>query len=99
MLTMPDDLTMLAFFESEPVEQKLSDGFACYKYADDQVELYFSYNIFECSIQTRILVSGKQVSLHCQEGCENVSVVKGHSVEYLKCNFQVASGYRQRKSG
>lgn len=52
MLKVPDELDLLAFFESEPVDSMPEEGYYCYKLVDDRgMSLYFSFHAIEGSIE------------------------------------------------
>ncbi len=45
MLSVPDELDLLIFFESEPIKSRSEDGYFCYRYVDNNIELYFSFDV------------------------------------------------------
>jgi len=55
MQSVPDKLELLTFFEGEPISSRPEDGYFCYKYKDvNDIELFFSFNAAERSIQARL---------------------------------------------
>ena len=82
----PDDLELLEFFESEPIESEHSDGFWCYEHTDgDGVTLRLSCNALAKSVQTDLLVGGREVASVVHEGAEVMKIENG----VLQCSFVI----------
>jgi hypothetical protein len=55
---VPDEVELLEFFGCEPVEKR--PGFAMYKVSDDRgVELRFSYDLYQRSVETVVSVASE----------------------------------------
>ncbi len=90
MLTVPDKLDLLAFFESEPTECIPEDGYYCYKLVDDRgIELYFSFHEIEGSIQARIMKSDCEIAVISEEYAEKIIIKNDRLGEYLVCIFKL----------
>ena len=90
MLTVPDEVDLLTFFESEPKESKPEDGYFCYWLADDRgIELYFSFHVIEGSIQARLLRSGCEIAVISEECAEKITIEKDGAGKYLACIFKL----------
>jgi hypothetical protein len=70
-----DEYEFLEFFEVEPVEKSIEDGYWCYELLDsNQVQLRFSFNVFEKSIQTEISMNDKIIMTTSYEGDVKMSL-------------------------
>lgn len=81
IMTMPDEVELLEFFGSEPVEQAPEDGFWCWEVEDARgLLLRFSVNLLERSVQTVLLYDGEEVATVSHESCTELRVtdVDGH---------------------
>jgi hypothetical protein len=56
---VPDEMELVAFFGTDPVERVVEDGYWCYEVSDNRgVTLRFSFDLFEQSVQTAISIDG-----------------------------------------
>jgi hypothetical protein len=84
VFVVPDDVDMLEFFGSEPVERAVENGYWCYEVADDRgVTLRFSFNLFEQSVQTALFVGGTKVATVAHEGAVRMTI----DDQTLTCRF------------
>lgn len=82
--TVPDEVDLLAFFGGEPVERSVDDGYWCYEVADSRnVVLRLSFNLFERSVQTTLVVGGMALATVVHEGAQNMAL----SGQTLTCRF------------
>jgi len=80
----PEDLELLEFFEAEPIESEPSDGFWRYEFKDgDGVAVRLSCNALAKSVQTDLLVRGREVATVVHEGAEEMKIANG----VLRCSF------------
>lgn len=90
MLSVPDELDFLMFFETDPIECIPEDGYFCYKLVDNRgVELFFSFHIIQASIQIRLMLSGCELAVFSGECAEKITVEKDKTGEYLTCIFKL----------
>lgn len=95
MESWPDEYELLEFFEAEPTEANSQDGFWCYeKNYDDGSSLTFSFNTLMGSVQTDIMLNGKNISSVCHEGATNLSVLDENGKRSLKATFK-DNGYER----
>ncbi len=88
MLNIPNDEDFLSFFESEPIESKTNDGFFCFKYSDENdMCLWFSYDIFQSSIQVKLSLKEQEFITVVQENAKKIQIGKDNKGEYLECIF------------
>lgn len=82
--SFPDDIELLAFFESEPVFQNSQDLHFSYKYqCNDGVSLVFSFSVTSGWIQAVLEFNEKEISRYLMEGVEYFSVQKDSVGEYI----------------
>ena len=82
--TFPDEIDLLAFFESDPVFQDVADLHFAYKFTDaDGVSIIFSFSATSGWIQAVIEYNGREVSRYLMEGVESFKIEKDLSGEYL----------------
>jgi hypothetical protein len=80
----PDDLELLEFFESEPIESVPSDGYWCYEFTDENgLGIRLSCNALAKSVQTVLLVNGREIETVVHEGAEEMKIENGA----LQCSF------------
>lgn len=80
----PSDLELLEFFESEPIESEPSDGYWCYEFTDGYgLGVRLSCNALAKSVQSVLLVGGREVETVAHEGAEEMKIVDGS----LRCSF------------
>lgn len=85
--TVPDEIDLLGFFESEPVEGSIEDGYWCYEVTDTRgVCLRFSFNLFEQSVQTARRLGTTPLATVVHEGAETMRL-EGQT---LTCRFSYA---------
>ncbi len=85
----PDELDLLEFFESEPVECTPTDGYWCYQVTDQRgVTLRFSFDKYQRSVQTVVSAGGTPVATVVQEGAELMRVAG----DQLTCDFAYRGG-------
>ena len=87
--SVPDEYLMLEIFEQEPSEASPEDGFWCYEMTDDNgITLKFSFNQFDRSVQTTILINGRDIQTVCQEGAVSLTPVLKDGGRGLRGKFQ-----------
>lgn len=80
----PEDIELLEFFESEAMESEPRDGYWCYEFTDDSgVGIRLSCNALAKSVQTVLLVGGRELETVVHEGAEEMKIERG----ILKCSF------------
>jgi len=90
--SVPDEYLMFEIFEQEPSEAFPEDGFWCYEVTDNSgVTLRFSFNLFERSVQTSVLINGRNIQTVCQEGAVSLTPVLEHGNRGLRGKFQFGS--------
>lgn len=98
MLKIPDELELLEFFESEPFESEAQDGYFCYKAKDTKgIELYFSFNQLERSIQIRLMLLDQEFLVFSEECAEEIKLIKDKAEEYLSCIFSFNGAISEAK--
>jgi hypothetical protein len=81
---VPDEIELLEFFGSEPVERSVDDGYWCYEIADRQgVRLRLSFNLYERSVQTEMLIGPTTACVVSHEGAVRMTITGGT----LHCEF------------
>lgn len=89
-MIVPEDLELLEFFESEPIEYAPEDGLYVYEVTDQLgVHLVFSFNDVEGSVQARLLMQGNDVALFSQEGAKKLTIEDDDSGHYIRCQFDI----------
>ncbi len=79
-----DEVELLGFFGAEPVVRAVEDGYWCYEVSDSRgVTLRFSFNLYERSVQTVLLLGGTPVATVSHEGAERMLFLEGR----LRCEF------------
>jgi hypothetical protein len=79
-----DEVQLLEFFGAEPVERSVEDGYWCYAVADERgVTLRFSFNLFERSVQTVVLLGETKIATVSHEAADRMVVRDGK----LRCEF------------
>lgn len=82
----PDDLELLEFFESDPIESEPSDGFWCYEFSDESgVKIRLSCNALAKSVQTVLLIAERELETVVHEGAEEMKIENG----VLRCAFSL----------
>ena len=73
---LPDELELLAFFESEPTEFSLEDGLWCYSYSNTihNLTLLFSVNIYEKSVQTVLQINKQEIQVVSSENANRILI-------------------------
>jgi hypothetical protein len=81
----PDEVDLLGFFSSEPVERIPEEGYWLYESADARgVKLRFSFNALERSVQTVIMFDSKVITTVSYEGAGTLKL-DGNA---LSCDFE-----------
>jgi len=81
---VPDDVDLLQYFGVPPVEQGTSDGYSCYAVNDTRgVELRFSFDTLERSVQTVLSSQRTRIALISREGADRMYLRAGT----LCCEF------------
>lgn len=87
-MRVPDEVDFISFFEAEAVESEPSDLYWCYRVRDGQnIELQFSYNLLEQSIQTTIQVGGRLLLRMVREGVISLQFSTIEGRECLVADF------------
>jgi hypothetical protein len=87
-LQVPDRLSLLEFFESEPKELDPKDGYWCYEFTDTtSATLRVSFNTHEASIQTEILIGGQSIATVAQEGATRLQIIDSKTGQILQGEF------------
>jgi hypothetical protein len=82
---VPDEIEMLEFFGGEAIEREIDDGYWCYAARDGRgLELRFSFNLYERSVQTELRFMGDAITTVSHEGA--VRMHRDGSV--LRCDFR-----------
>jgi hypothetical protein len=85
---VPDESELVEFFGTEPVERAVDDGYWCYEVKDERgLALRFSFNLYERSVQTVLMLSGRPVATVSHEAAERMSIREGK----LRCEFSNTS--------
>jgi len=85
---MPDEISFLEFFGTEPVEIDIDNGFWCYKYVDCfNNSLLLSFNIFEKYIQTVLLVKEEEMITVSHENAVSLKIHSTNGKKYLRGEF------------
>ncbi|QTA85961.1 Uncharacterized protein dnm_019780 [Desulfonema magnum] len=80
---------MSEIFEQEPSEASPEDGFWCYEVTDaNGITLRFSFSLFDRSIQTTLMVSGREIQTVCQEGAVSLTPLSEKGNRGLRGKFQ-----------
>lgn len=86
---VPDEVELLEFFCTEPVECSVDDGYWCYEIVDARdVRLRFSFNIFEQWVRTELHVANSPLITVVHEGARAMKVEN----QALTCNFSYIGG-------
>lgn len=87
--SVPDERIMFEIFEREPSEASPDEGFWCYEVTDyNGITLRFSFSLFERSVQTTILINGREIQTVCQEGAVSLTPVSERGNRGLRGKFQ-----------
>ncbi len=79
-----DELELLEFFGTEPVERAVEDGYWSYESSDSRgVTLRFSFNLIERSVQTQLSIYGSPIATVSHEAADRMLVRNGT----LRCEF------------
>ncbi len=82
---VPDEMELVEFFGTEPVERQVEDGYWCYEISDNRgVTLRFSFDLFEQSVQTAISVDGAPLATVSHEGAQVMAITD----QTLTCVFR-----------
>ena len=74
----PDVVEIDEFFGTEPVEQSAEDGYWCYEFTDQWgIQIRFSFNIYERSVQTTLSSQGRQFATVVHEQADDLVVRDG----------------------
>lgn len=85
---VPNETDLIEFFQREPVEKTVEDGYWCYEITDAcSVTLRFSFNIYERSVQTTLSVAGEKIETVSHEFAERLTVGGG----VLRCEFLLST--------
>lgn len=89
MIVQPDDIELLGFFQSEPIESSPEDGYFRYRSTDSNgVTLDFSCNEVEGSVQANLMINSLLIANYSQEGAEKLSIKEDKSGRYISCLFE-----------
>ncbi len=81
---VPDEMELVEFFGTGPVERVVEDGYWCYELSDNRgVTLRFSFDLFERSVQTAISMNGAPLATVAHEGAQVMAI----SDQALTCRF------------
>ena len=81
---IPDELDLFEFFESDPIERSVEEGYWCYETADSLgVTLRFSFHLYERSVQTVVSLAGHAISRVSHEAADKLLLRDGK----LECHF------------
>jgi hypothetical protein len=87
-IRIPDIAEISEFFRVEPVEQSPEDGYWCYEVTDQWgVQVRFSFNIYERSVQTVVSSQGRQIVSVAHEQADDLALQSGS----LRCIFSSES--------
>lgn len=90
MLSIPDELELLDFFETTPLERTPEEGFYCYQVSDNRgITLVISFSGIEGSFQIRLKNAEEEVALFSQEGAKRLVLRRDASGKYLYCEFEL----------
>lgn len=85
---IPDELSLLDFFEAEPLECDSQDGYWCYEITDDSgTALKTSFNIIEGSFQVILHINAREIIRISQEGAVQLKILEDLSGKILRCEF------------
>jgi hypothetical protein len=85
---VPDETDLIEFFEGDPVEKSVEDGYWCYEITDERgITLRFSFNIYERSVQTVLSVAGEKIETVSHESAEKLTIGGG----VLRCEFSLST--------
>jgi hypothetical protein len=85
---IPDELSLLEFFESGPKDSEPSDGYWCYEFIDSTgMKLRLSFDAHEASIQTAILKGDQSIATVVQEGATRLFITNSELGQILKGEF------------
>lgn len=91
---VPDELSLLDFFEIEPLDSIPKDGYWCYEIIDElDTKLRISFNTHEESLQT-ILYRGEQTLITVvNEGAIRLSIIDINKDKILEGEFRYANAH------
>jgi len=82
--TFPDEIELLAFFESEPIVNEVGDLHFAYKIEDNNgMEMVFSFCATAGWIKTLIKFKGKEISKYLSENIGEIRLKRDSLGEYL----------------
>jgi hypothetical protein len=84
----PSELEMLEAFSIEPEVALRADGYWKYRFSEGELTLAFSFNIFEASVQTLIMSSGRVLQKTSHEGAISLKVANEDGRQYLLGHFR-----------
>ncbi|OCG15263.1 hypothetical protein A9G29_01630 [Gilliamella sp. Fer2-1] len=86
----PNDIDLLAFFESEPIFQNVADLHFAYEFTDsNEMSIMFSFSATAGWIQAIIKFKGKQISHYLMEGVEFFKIEKDDIGQYLSSEIEL----------
>lgn len=89
IVSFPDDIDLLAFFESEPIFSNAEEFHFAYKKKDIHgVSIIFSYSAICGWIQAIIEFKDKEISRYLMEGVEIFKLNKDINGEYLSSEVE-----------
>jgi hypothetical protein len=90
MLSIPDELELLDFFETIPLQTTPEEGFYCYQVSDKTgITLIISFRGIDGSFQIRLKNAEGDLALFCQEGATRLILRNDASGKYLYCEFEL----------
>ena len=97
VMNIPEQFELLSFFGSEPITANPEEGFWCYEVIDNTgIKLRFSFNAFQRSLQTMLLLGERILEKVSKEGVTKLalekSILRGeclNGVENTKLEIQV----------
>lgn len=86
---VPEPFDFIELFGVEPIEARPDDGYWCYAFTDERgVELRFSVDAIERSVQTVVGLRGEVLSRCAQEGAVRVSLQTGGDRKAIRASFR-----------
>ncbi|NRA63429.1 MAG: hypothetical protein HRU19_03030 [Pseudobacteriovorax sp.] len=82
-----DELELLKFFSTEPYGEH-SDGLFYYKVARDGIELTFSFNYLDQSVQTRLVHNENEVDCSVGENAIGIKIIDLKQGKKLSVEFE-----------
>lgn len=88
--SFPDEIDLLAFFESEPIFQNAADLHFAYKLIDaNGISIIFSFSATAGWIQAVIEFKEREISRYLMEGIESFKIEKDVNGEYLSSEIEL----------